>query len=44
MLIYLIYKAQITLLIAEKVKILAEYLDFADVFFKKISCKAFQMF
>ena len=35
MAIYLVMKAQITLLIAKKVQILAKYLDFSEIFLKK---------
>lgn len=41
-LIYPTWTAQIALLLAKKVTILTEYLDFTNVFSKKISCRAFQ--
>lgn len=38
--IYLARKAQITLLLVKKVIILKKYLDFADIFLRKVSNKA----
>lgn len=38
-LIYLICEAQIAVLLAIKISILAKYLDFSDFFSKKLACK-----
>lgn len=43
-LIYLAWKIQIVLLVAKEVKILVEYSDFADVFFKKSAAKLLKYF
>lgn len=42
MLIYLAYKIQITLLVTEKVIILIQYLNFANIFSKKSAIKLYK--
>lgn len=39
--IYGVHKTQIVLLLAKKISVLEEYLDYADVFFEKVRHKAF---
>lgn len=42
--IYLAYEAQIALVVAKKVNILIEYLDYFDIFFKKLAAKLHERF
>lgn len=42
--IYLVYKTQITLFIIKKVAILDTYLNFSDIFLKKLAIKLFEYF
>lgn len=44
MLIDLAYKAQITLLVVKKVTILAKYLDYLDIFSKKLAIELLKYF
>lgn len=43
-LIYLVYKAQIALLLAEKIIVLDKYLDFINILLKKLAIKLFEHF
>lgn len=43
-LIYMAQKAQIVFLLAKKVIVLAEYLNFIDVFSKKVAVELFESF